>query len=122
MEHRNHRRYTLAADDRTDDMAVTRQVDARTIGQTFAEMAEGDPEVHGIYVRPFGDSIDVWMLASHPDYDSEDAVFKTTVTVQRRFPDTHIHLHLVNPRHYPTVCDLENEVIPSNAVAIPMNR
>ena len=103
-------------------MAVVRQVHARTVGQTFAEMTERDPDVHGIYVRPSRDSIDVWMLASHPDYDSEDVVFETTVAIQRRFPDTPIHLHLVNPRHYPTGCDLEDDVIPSNAVAITTNR
>lgn len=71
-------------------MAVTRHVDARTVGQTFAEMTERDPDAHGIYVRPSGDSIDVWMLASHSDYDSGDAVFEMTVTIQRRFPDTPI--------------------------------
>ena len=103
-------------------MAVTRQVDAQTVGQTFAEMTESDPEVRGIYVRPSGDSIDVWMLTSHPDYDAEDAVFETTVAIQRRFPDTPIHLHLVNPRHYTTGCDLVSEVIPSNAVAVSINR
>jgi hypothetical protein len=103
-------------------MAVTRQVDARTVGQTFAEMTEGYPDVHGIYVRPSGDAIDVWMLASHSDYDSEDAVFETTVAIRRRFPDVPIHVYLVNPRHYPTGCDLENDVIPSNAIAITNSR
>jgi hypothetical protein len=103
-------------------MAVTRQVDAQTIGQMYVEMAASDPDVHGIYARSLGDAIDIWMVATHPDYDAEDAVFETTVAIQRRFPDVHIHLHLVNPRLYPSVSDLETDVIPSNAIAIPLTR
>ncbi|HEX5165734.1 MAG TPA: hypothetical protein VFV93_10085 [Thermomicrobiales bacterium] len=100
-------------------MAVIRQVDAQMIGRLYAEMVEDDPDVQEIYVRPFGDSIEVWMLTSHSNYDAEDAIFDAAVAVQRRVPDTRIDLHVVNPRHYPTTCDLVRDIIPDNAVAVP---
>lgn len=97
-------------------MAVTRHVNAQTVGTMYAELVRDDPAVRGIYVLPTEDWIEVWILTEQIEFDDEERFYGVGVTIQQHVPDTYVMIRLANPRHFPPEYDLVRDVIPSGAV------
>jgi hypothetical protein len=118
--HRKYQRFSLVVVDGIRDMAVTRHVDAQTIGSMYAELVRDDPAVRGIYVREDSDLIELWVLTTYIEIGEEEHFYGAGVTLQTEVPDTYVMIRLANPRHFAPDYDLVKHVIPSRAIAIPL--
>lgn len=101
-------------------MAVTRQVDAQTVGQMYANLVRDDPAVRGVYVLENADCVELWVLTRHIEIDDEERYYGAGVALQGEIPDTYVMIRLANPRHFSPGYDLKANVIPSGAIAIPL--
>lgn len=99
-------------------MAVTRQVDAQTIGRLYAESVRDLETVRSVHVRETRDWLEVWVVTEPIDILDEEPLFEAGVALEDRFPDSGILIHVVNPRDYPEHYDILGNVVPTQAKAV----
>ena len=99
-------------------MAVTRQVDAQTIGKTFAESVRDLGFVRSVHVRETPDWLEVWVVTEPIDILDEEPLYEAGVNLRRRFPGAGVLIHVVNPNDYPDRYDLVQHVVPTRAKTV----
>jgi hypothetical protein len=96
------------------------QFDAQEIGRLLVETIRDDVAARCIYVQAGRDALEVWVLLEPIGVDAEDRFYEAGAALQRAFPDVVIRFHLVNPRLFAPDINLPGDVIPSGAIAIPL--
>lgn len=99
-------------------MAVTRQVDAQTIGRLYAESVRDLGFVRSIHVRETRDWLEVWVVTEPIDILDEEPLYEAGVRLWDRFPESGILIRVVNPDDFPTDYDMVRDVVPSQAKAV----
>lgn len=99
-------------------MAVTRQVDAQTIGRLYAESVRDLGTVRSVHVRETQDWLEVWVVTEPIDFPDEEPLFEAGVNLRYRYPDAGVLIHVVNPNDYPDQYDLVQRVVPRRAKSV----
>lgn len=99
----------------TGDMAVTRQIDAQTIGKLYAESVRDLGLVRSVHVRETRDCLEIWVVTVAIDLLEEEPLYEAGVQLWDRYPEAGVLIHVVNPMDYPEGHDLVRNVVPSRA-------
>ena len=99
-------------------MAVTPEVDAKTIGRLYAERVRDNRAVQSVHVRETPDWLEVWVVTVPIDVVDEEPLFEAGVALRDLYPGARILIRLANPRHFPDDYDMVRDVVPSRAEAV----
>jgi hypothetical protein len=99
-------------------MAVTRQVDAQTIGRHYLESVRDLGMVRSVHVRETPDWLEIWVITDPIDFDDEDPLYEAGVKLWNEFPDASVLIHVVNPIDYPYDHDLIKQALPTQARSV----
>jgi len=99
-------------------MAVTRQVDAQTIGRLYAESIRDLGSVRSVHVRETRDWLEVWVVTEPIEMVDEEPLFEAGVMMEDRFPEAGILIRVANPKDYPEHYDMIRDVVPAQAKVV----
>ncbi|HYI14934.1 MAG TPA: hypothetical protein VEX37_06065 [Thermomicrobiales bacterium] len=99
-------------------MAVTRQVDAQTIGRLYVESVRDLGTVRSVHVRETRDWLEVWVVTEPIDIQNEEPLYEAGVNLRHRFPDASILIRLANPSEFPERYEMLRDVVPMQAEAV----
>jgi hypothetical protein len=99
-------------------MAVTRQVDAQTIGRLYAESVRDLGTVRSVHTRETSDWLEVWVVTEPIDILDEEPLYEAGVNLRHRFPESGILIRLANPREFPERYEMLRDVVPIQAEAV----
>jgi hypothetical protein len=103
-------------------MAVTRQVDAQTIGRLYAESVGDLGIVRSVHVCETRDWLEIWVVTEPIDFVDEELLYQAGVNLRHRHPDAGVLVQVVNPNDYPDHYDLVQRVVPTRAKAVAVSR
>ncbi len=96
-------------------MAVTRQVDAQTIGRHYAEIVRDLGFVRSVHVHETRDWLEVWVVTEPIDMLEEEPLYEAGGDLWDRFPEAGILVRVLNPADFPAHYDVTRDVLPSKA-------
>ena len=82
-------------------MALATTALAQEIGRALVELLRDAPAAQRLWVRPTGDTVDVWVLTAPLDVHQERAFYDVIPLLHDRFADAAFRFHAINPRDFP---------------------
>ena len=101
-------------------MAIAYNIDYAAIGRRFAEVVRPLPSVSGLWVQQVHDYVELWLLTEPIDAQQELDLYAASAWLHQAYPDVNIQFHLVNPLMFETGTAYVGDVIPRDAVEIPL--
>ncbi len=99
-------------------MAVGNPITAQAAGSALARAVRAEPTVLGLWVRAYRDYVELWLVTAPIEPDAVRRLQEAGLTVEDRFPEADLRLHILNARNY---ADLDPAtLIPPGAEAISL--
>ena len=81
-------------------MAITTETYAEQLGSALVGAAQDRDEVLEVWVSTRTDGVDLWLLTSPIELDTERRLYGLLDTLYAQFDGTGFDLHVLNPRYF----------------------